>query len=417
MRRGIRIVGKCFLVMLVLLLGICTVNEVRQRILVNRAAALLSDMHSLHLRQSDWTDAQRLMNHWGRWGYYDGACTAEDCLYGITLHDLTVPANNNVAEWSPRMTYFLSAFRLLPRQWGGGLRIMQAMFLVQDGRIVRSGIAIDMTQSPFAKGAQPVCCGAELIMSVRSQASLGIPADWQEEQRARHPDYTTWRPGGCSFCLMGRVTYADSMSSEEAAKLSDFQLSCATRWSSCLTLEELDPAAHAWHLYESPWGDPPESITARPTPVRCAIPLYALGRDANRIVSVEAVEDAIDLGKDSYGIEYESSRVRVLAVLKGKSPWSIGSIQKVLSSGSHIYRNARRPAHLVKAGHYLLVLGRENDGTQNPASLENCGIIETDEASDQEFRRGIAMDDQLKGFEPTISLNGFARHARTPFDR
>jgi hypothetical protein len=241
MRRGIKIVGKCFIVLLVLFLVICTVNEVRQRILVNRAAALLSDMHSLNLRQSNWNDAQRLMNRWGRWGHYDGVCTSEDCSYGITLHNQTILENNNVAEWPSRMTYFLSAFRLLPRQWGGGLRIMQAMFLVQDGLIVRSGIAIDMTQSPFAKGAQPVCCGAEIIMSVRSQASLGIPEDWQDEERTRHPDYITWRPGGCSFCLMGRVTYADSMPSEEAVKLSDFQLSCATRWSSCLTLEELDP--------------------------------------------------------------------------------------------------------------------------------------------------------------------------------
>jgi hypothetical protein len=404
-----RIVGRCFLVLLVIFLVICTAGEIRQRILVNRAAALLSDMHSLRLHQSNWKDAQRLMTRWGRWAHYDGACTSEDCLYVITLDDLTVPLNNNVAEWPSRTLYFLSPFRLLPRQWGGGLREMQAMFLVKTGVVVRSGIWIDMTQSPFAKGAQPVCCGAELIISVRSQASLGAPEQWEEKQRSRHPDYTTWRPGGCSFCLMGRVTYADSMPSEEADKLSDFQLSCATRWSSCLTLEELDPAAHAWHLYESPWGDPPMDTTSQPMTVECAVPLYALGRDVNRMVSVEALEDGVNLGKDCNGFEHESSRVRVLAALKGDSPWAINSVQKVISSGNTWGAKVRKPPHLVKTRHYLLMLGQESK-FQDPLLFDNCGISEADPASEQEVRRGIAMDDWLKESEPTISLQGFSRH-------
>lgn len=240
MRRLLRVVLRCIVTVLVIFLALCTAGEIRQRILVHRAASLLSDMHSLRLHQSTWADAQRLMSRWSRSGSYDGRCTSQDCMYVITLRDLTAPAlENNVAEWPSRTTVFLSAFRLLPRQWGGGLRIMQAMFLVQHGTVVRSGIWIDMTPSPIAKGAQPVCCGAELILSVRSQASLGATRSWQEEDRSRHPDYTTWRPGGCTFCLMGRVTYADSMPSEDAAKLSNFQLSCATRWSSCLTLENL----------------------------------------------------------------------------------------------------------------------------------------------------------------------------------
>jgi hypothetical protein len=411
MRLVTRIVVRCLIALLLIFLATCTIGEIRQRILVHRAASLLSDIHSLRLRQSNWNDAQGLMARWGRWGHYDGACTSEDCLYVITVRDLTVPANNNVAEWASRTMYFLSAFRLLPRQWGGGLRLLQGMFLVQNGIVVRSGVAIDMTQSPFAKGAQPACCGAELIMSVRSRGSLGTPRWWQEEQRSRHPDYVTWRPGGCTFCLMGRVTYADSMPPEEAAKLSDFQLSCATRWSSCLTLEELDPAAHAWHLYGSPWGDPPEKTISQQMPIGCALPLYALGRDANRIVSVEALEDSVSLGKDPDGTEHESSRVRVIAGLKGDLPWEIHSILSVLSSGSPFDGKMREPAHLVKTLHYLLILDNEDSLIHNQISLENCGIVGEDAASDQEIRRGLAMDDPLKGFEPTVSLEGFTRHS------
>jgi hypothetical protein len=132
MRRGIKIVGQCFLVLLVIFFAICTAGEIRQRILVNRAAALLSDMHSLHLRQSNWKDAQRMMTGWGRSGHYDGACTSQDCLYVITLDGPTAPYSN-MAEWASRTTSFLSAFRLLPRQWGGGLYFMQAMPPVRFG--------------------------------------------------------------------------------------------------------------------------------------------------------------------------------------------------------------------------------------------------------------------------------------------
>ena len=417
MHRVTKIVRWCLLTPLLILLAICMAGEVRQRILVHRAASLLSDFHSLRLHQSDWNDAQRLRARWGRWGPYDGTCTLADCTYVVTLDNLTVPENNNIAEWTSRTAYFLSAFRLLPRQWGGGLRQMQAMFLVQDGFVMRSGLLIDMTQSPFAKGAQPVCCGAELIISVRSQASLGLSGSWQEEQQSRHPDYITWRPGGCTFCLMGRVTYADSMPSEDAAKLSAFQLTCATRWSSCLTLEELDPAAHDWHLYGPPWGDPPEKTLAEQMPAGCALPTYALGRDANRIVSVEALEDGKSSAADTNGVQHEGSRVRVIAGVKGASPWPLNSFQTIVSSGSPFDEMMRKPTHLVKAERYLLFLGTEDALNQDHVLLENCGIVREDGKSDQEVRRGAAMDDRISGYEPTVSLSGFVRHRPQPWDR
>ena len=417
MRRIVRIIGRSLITVLLIFLVVCTAGELRQRILVYRAESLLSDLHSLRLHKSTWEDAERLMTRWGRWGHYEGSCTSQDCLYVITLHDLTAPVNNNVAEWPSRATYLLAAFRLLPRQWGGGLRLMQTMFLVQNGIVVRSGISIDMTPSPFAKGAQSTCCGSELIMSVRNQASLGLPESWEEDQRNRHPDYKIWRPGGCTFCLMGRVTYADSISSEDAAALSDFQLSCATRWSSCLTLEELDPAAHAWHLYESPWGDPPEKTTSRPMPLGCTVPAYALGRDAVGIVSVEALEDGISLGEDADGTAHESSRVRFIAELKGDSPWRTDSILKVLSRGTPFDDKMRRPAHLVKNQRYFLMLGKDDPANGDYVALGNCGITAEDIASDQEVRRGITSDDRINGFEPTVSLEGFSRHQPQPWDR
>jgi len=270
-------------------------------------------------------------------------------------------------------------------------------------------VSIEMAQSPLAKGAhEAVGDGLSvLVLSVVSHGSLGLPEPWKEPQRSRHPDYATWRPGGCSTCLMGRVTYADSMPAEEAAKLSDFQLSCATRWSSCLTLEELDPAAHAWHLYSSPWGDPPQNTPSEPVPVGCSVPLYALGRDADRIVRVEALEDGTPVGQDCDSFQQESSHVKVLAALKGDSPWQVGSVQKIVSSGSGLHDAIRKPTHLAKGREYMLMLDVK-DPRGDDASLGNCGIIEADASSMKEIRRGVAMDDRLRGPDPSVSLAGFA---------
>jgi hypothetical protein len=152
-------------------------------------------------------------------------------------------------------------------------------------------------------------------------------------------------------------------------------------------------------------------------PVGCALPSYALGRDADRIVVVEALEDGVSLGKDADGVEHESSRVRVIAGLKGVSPWPIDSMQSVLSSGSPFDDKIRKPAHLVKTQHYFLLLGHDDDVDQDRISFKNCGVVGEDAASDQEIRRGVAMDDRLKGFEPTFSLEGFGRHRPEPRDR
>lgn len=402
MRRIARWGGRCFLAVLAVFLVLCTTNEIRQRILVRWAGALLSDIHSLRLRESKWNDAERLMTRWGRWGHQEGLCSPQRCFYTVTLESPMMTATSQTLA-------LMSAFRLSPRQWAGGLIRMDGMFLVQDGLIVRSGASIELAQSPLAKGAQEAGGGGSsvLVLSVLSHGSLGLPEPWKEPQRSRHPDYATWRPDGCSSCVMGRVTYADSMPAEEAAKLSDFQLSCATRWNSCLSLEELDPAAQAWHLYSSPRADEVQNTASKPVPVGCSMPAYALGRDANRIVRVEALDDGIGRPRDCDGFEHESSHVRVLGAVKGESPWQIGSVQEVISSGSSFHEAIRKPAHLVKGREYMLILG-EADRRQDDSSLGNCGIIEADGNSEREVRRGVAMDDRIRGPEPSVSLSGFA---------
>src|ERR1700749_1297168 len=51
------------------------------------AQPLLADFQSIQVNQSDWSDAQRLMRRWGRWGHFDGSCTSAYCSYSITIED------------------------------------------------------------------------------------------------------------------------------------------------------------------------------------------------------------------------------------------------------------------------------------------------------------------------------------------
>jgi hypothetical protein len=53
---------------------------------------------------------------------------------------------------------------------------------------------------------------------------------------------------------------------------------------------------------------------------------------------------------------------------------------------------------------------REESGLEDHTSLGNCEILEANGANDQEVGRGIAVDDQLKRPEPSVSLTGFAAH-------
>jgi hypothetical protein len=69
--------------LLVIYLVLLAAVQIGQRITRRRAEHLLSDLRGLQLEKSSWSDAQALMQHWGRWGRYEGTCDAAHCDYWI----------------------------------------------------------------------------------------------------------------------------------------------------------------------------------------------------------------------------------------------------------------------------------------------------------------------------------------------
>ena len=416
-KRGLAVLGWLMLGLTGLFLVCCVAGELRQRILVHRASRLLADMHRIELHKSTWADAQKLMIRWGRWGHYEGTCTAEDCLYVVTLSSGSV-VEGQLADWPSRTQVLLAEFRLLPRQWGGGLRQIQTMFLVQDHVIKRTGYAIDMTVSPLASGVQPACCGDELIISTLSRSSLEDMWQW-EESYARHPDYKVWRPGGCTFCLMGRVTYPAALSSKKTVWLSDFQLNCATRWSSCLTLEQLDPAAKDWRLYGPPWGEAPDEEDAGVPPDHCPIPLYARARDAESIELIEALSNGVSQRSDTEGVKSELVPARWISSAKAKPSVQDGQVRRLIFSGEAIDGKVmRQPVHPIKGRRYFVLSGfiSRAPRAEIKDKFDPCEVVEATAGNEEEIGRGVALDDPIRGPEVTVSLRGFTREQAVASD-
>jgi hypothetical protein len=388
----------------------CATGEVRERILCHRAEGLLADMHAIRLHESTWNDAQRLMTRWGAWGHYNGQCTSADCTYEITLQGPSFYSGwwQDSKHYGSRLLVLLRPFRLLPFQFGGGLNELRGAFVVQDGFIRRSGLTINVGVPPWANGGS-ASGDYELIISAVSRASLRD--EWGSEAwDGGHPDYIVWRPGGCTFCLMGRVAYADHVTSAEAQRLSAFDLSCTTRWRPCVTLEQLLPAAREWHSHGPPWGEAPDSDEIVPhASGYCRIPPYALARDAVTIVSMQSLTDSLDQGADCDGVRNEKAQVRLESVLKGNSPWPVGAVGVVSSRGYFEGTELRPPLRLARGRRYFALVDKFAEHDQGVMSFQRCGLVEQTPETEKAVRTGIAYDDPLRGGQLKVSLKGFSR--------
>jgi hypothetical protein len=150
---AVRIVLFAGAVVLSLVLLTFLAVQIQQRTLRWRAERLSADMHQIHLYQSTWADAQRLMNRWGAWGYYDGSCTAASCTYKIEMD--SIGFYNPRIPGHARLDWLLTHDRFNLYHWFGGRGAgFNASFTVHDGTIWResAGIGRQRPQQEDAKG-------------------------------------------------------------------------------------------------------------------------------------------------------------------------------------------------------------------------------------------------------------------------
>jgi hypothetical protein len=411
MRKVLRILTRSALVLLGLIVLGAVFVSMQQRIFRYRAEHLLADMQAIALHKTGWAQAQAVMHRWGAWEHYDGACTATNCKYAITLYDASCSAarldESNWREKAERFFLYSPVYRWL----GGRPATFYAAFIVQDGTIWRTFLHF-MVEVPPHTFALDDEWGYSLMATAQSRSSLNgnriMGSHWilgGDDQLADHPYYKGGRPGGCEICMSAEVTYSISTPQDEIRRLTAFNFDCLTRWWPCLRVEDILPASRPWHLYYLD-SDPPEppARPARP----CDIPVWALGRDAISIFSVEAL--SASMGKDSYdGSPYEKAQADLVETIKGTAPWPAGTILTAYPySGDFINPPFDPPETLTPGKRYLALLNHafhEFDFDRTPPGLidgvpgirlERCGILEDTPQNRLELQRGILQNDHLR---------------------
>jgi len=394
----------CLAALALALLTLATV-QFQQRLLRHHAEQLMADMHQIHLYRSTWADAQRLITRWGAWGHYDGICTAAECRYQITLTDISDSKFGWLMQHGGLRIYSL---------FGGRASRLFVSFTVQDGTIWRETAAITVTASPrmlSPDGEFPLT----LIVQTKSRQRLRSSGDdwWimgSDDQLADHPYYKAGRPGGCKInCEEAVVTYSTRTPSAEIDRLTSFNFSCLTQFSSCMELEQLLPAAKDWHLYHE--YDSATQQTTRPARP-CDIPLWVIARDTRHALIVEGLSkrnvrvpgfsfvgatNTITNGPD---IDKEEARVKILTPLKGAPPWTRGAV--VLA---YPYRGTTEVAeHLFPGKRYIVFPVGDDRRDQvltkeSPIELDRCGVWEDTPENRREVEKGVAQNDELREAE------------------
>jgi hypothetical protein len=375
-----------------------------------RMSRLLGDYHSIYPAQSTWADAQRLMTRWGRWGRYEGTCTASDCDYSIMVGDEYSNWVDKLSEQNQervRGSHVWNWLEHLGYRWSA----LSLHFQIQDGKIVRTHTLIhvdvedsgppDHWQYTLGISAQVRWRLASITRDSDRDPPFVLGAD---EQLALHPDYKVGRPQGCEGCEFDDITYAPTLPHDEAVRLTDFNLNCLTRLRACTTIGDLLPYGSGWHLYDGLRSNlyPTSGDGLLP----CRTEARALARDAGAVVEVEVlglVPDFKPYPNDER--RHELVRARILHVWKGPIGDKPGStIQVTPFAGEEAnppYWPAEAPEHLLP-GHRALIFLTEDAATNfspDPDKvgivaypLERCGVIEDTPANLAAVQLGVAQD-------------------------
>ena len=394
-----RLTVRIFAALLLTLVAILLAIQVQQWVFRRCAERLLADFHAIRLKQSTWADAQTLMKRWGAWGQYDGTCTQASCKYYITLMDVEAGfMHYPESGYTPSFLLQPSVGRAY-EYFGGRLGGLQVAFIVQDGKIWRTFTTYDLHVASGHLFPKETDVDGDLVFHAESRQSLAPtipPARWilgSSDQLGQHPHYKAGSPSGCESCLDADVNYAIQTPSEEVRWFTNYDFSCFTT-KRCTILEDVLPAARTWNLYGPPWGLAPDPSTTEGALADCHIPAWAIGRDANTIMSATAITNDWVPGEGSRAI----GRVRFEDAMKGTVPYRSGSmIEAYLYAGEESDPPFGNAENIVVGHRYLLILDRQMTTADMPSLyLERCGVLDDTPANRAELRKGFEMNDQLR---------------------
>jgi hypothetical protein len=386
----------CFAVCLVLLV------QIDRCLLHYRAVRLLNDFHSIRLRQSTWSDAQRLMSRWGAYGHYDGTCTTNECTYFITLMDVQSrierPLDEYMAAHYPQSYSGITLGHIFSKL-GSRYAHIRVGFLVKDGIIQRSRIAEIIGVASSDPSCDMNCDSYALILqAVANDHLLAHQEDFwilgDEEQLAQHPDFKVGRPSGCESCMEVSVTFTPHVSQKELEHITAYNMSCFAALHVCRTLPEVLPAASDWQLYgenakQIPYDDP----TSKP----CSVPIFALARDMPSVLLVDAISTQTVVEHESDNPRkdrsHQKTAVQLISVLKGTDTLAASSQIIVVPFAGYFDAPLYQLEDLHPQKRYLIFTNEYPNSSS--IELPHCGVVEYSPQAEAEVQKGIAMNDHI----------------------
>ena len=372
------------LTVLVVVVSAFAVVQIRQHLFRHRVQLLLQEMRNQWTHPGTFDDLRRIQQRWGAFGHYDGACTAENCEYTITLTSVEPPSSENDRWWILKdLTFAMLG--------GRGVDIMCEIDLHNNQMVLES--VWFMIDAPPGTGVYlPFGRAGRDIMQVRIRSAsrlfsggiIGSEADLkrQYEIGRAQPGTNAW------------VHVTPQTSPADIKRLTDINPDCITRIRSCVDLDDLLP--DAWSEFRREHNGFDRSAWE----TRCSVDPALFAREADNIALVEILE----LHAPKYPGEErtQGAAVRILEGLKNNVGHPVGSIADISFGGQNVYVGAgalSSPSRKLRVGDRVFLLYPPLVPGQSPDLIEtdSCSLIPLSSTTLKSVREGIAIDQSNKG--------------------
>jgi len=339
--------------------------EARQILSRMRAERLLADVQALQVQKSTWSDAQRFMTRWGRWGHFDGRCDESSGRYLVRI------ANRFPEAWypevesprHPRLLRMLSAVGLRPSTAIAG-------FELRDGVVVNRSFGIST--------------------SFRRDGELYIdsgegPRVIEYSDRRLHPDYSV----GAHPSFVFLASFTPEATPAKREQMFHFRFHCLTAIRECEGVEQVLP-----EVYEESMAD--RAVLEREGWPSCGLPFWVTARDEQTVVVGDVVQAARiaplpDVPAEGPGPLDWNVELRVRQILKGKLTDLPGGILPLEVDGS--VRSGPDGKFPYKV---LLIAGRPIFGddvkVMGPLESTGCNVVEATAENMAAAERGVRAD-------------------------
>ncbi|HTF65256.1 MAG TPA: hypothetical protein VK638_21495 [Edaphobacter sp.] len=294
--------------LLVIYLVLLAAVQISQRIMRRRAEHLLSDLRGLQLERSSWSDAQALMQRWGRWGHYEGTCDADHCDYWIHFDSVGMVTGPIVIS-ERFFNLFIRSEKMATTMLGAHLPSVEGGFRLQNNLVVGTWFSL-ATNVPGG--------GGPLFSRVIGTRTRDLERYNLWPEKDPHSEYRTVLRSGTIGYFFTEFTAATKQ--KDVEWLTAVNFSCMTRWVPCREMGDLLPSAWAKYKVER------KRVSAIWDRIgACAYPLKDLIEASERVALVQVEKP------NAQKHQWSPYPARLVESLKGSSSWHSGDARHIWS--------------------------------------------------------------------------------------